>query len=99
MLWLNAMSYLALACQATKRTDISASLYSLLIPYSGMMASNGTIDAGPVDLHLGILAAVEGKTATAQAHLNAAITQCQRIDAPLWHNKAKEVLRQVLTLT
>ena len=45
---------------------------------------NGTIDAGPVDLHLGMLAATFGDDARSRTHLDAAAQQCADIDAPAW---------------
>lgn len=84
MLWLNGMCYLTMACEALGREDIAASLYRLLLPHSGMVASNGTVGAGPVDLHLGILARLQQQEEIASKHFLAAEGMSRRIDAPAW---------------
>src|SRR5690625_4784450 len=84
ILWLNALTYLSMTTQVLDRSDVAGELYRVLMPYSGMVATNGTIDAGPVDLQLGILAQMLGEPALAEQHLHAAATLCRRIDAPIW---------------
>lgn len=84
ILWLQGMSYLTGACALLGRDDLAGALYTELAPYSGHLAHNGTIDAGPVDLHLGVLARLTGAETVAGHHLAAARRLCRRIGAPLW---------------
>lgn len=84
MLWLHGMHYLSMTCEELGRSDLAACLYRLLLPCSGMIATNGTIGAGPVDLHLGVLALLQNQRSVAQQHLVAAAAMCRRIDAPIW---------------
>lgn len=95
ILWLNGMCYLSMTCVAVARQDIAADLYEQLAPYSGMVATNATIDAGPVDLHLGALARVLGNTEGAHAHLQAAMLLSRKIGATVWLTEAKAQLAQV----
>ena len=83
-LWLNAMNYLSMTCQTLGRDDVAPELYRILVPYAGMVATNGTIDAGPVDLQLGSLALLFDEPELAEEHLGAAATLCRDIDAPVW---------------
>lgn len=84
MLWLHGVHYLTLTSEELGRHDLAPALYRLLLPYSGMVASNGTITAGPVDLHLGVLARLQRQHSLAEQHLRAAATMCRRINAPVW---------------
>ena len=72
--------------------DIAESLYRALAPYSGMMATNGTIDSGPVDLRLGALARVSGNPTLARQHLRSAQLMCRRIDARVWADQASQLI-------
>lgn len=89
MLWLHGMTYLCGVCDAVDRPDAARALHDALLPYAGLMAHNGTLDAGPVDLHLGLMARVACDPATAEQHLARAVDLCQRIDAPLWSALAR----------
>ena len=91
ILWLHGMSYLAMTCAAVGRRDIAGSLYDTLVPYSGMVATNGTIDAGPVDLHLGLLAQTLGNAETAATHLESAATLSRKIGASVWLAQAQQL--------
>lgn len=95
MLWLNGMSYLSMVCELVPRPDIAAEIYRALAPFSGMVASNGTIDSGPVDLRLGALADLTGERRLARQHLTDAVALCRRIDAPAWHGRATSLLERV----
>ncbi len=92
VLWLSAMCYLAVVCEEVGRVDLGMKTYEALAPYSGMVATNGTISAGPVDLYLGVLAGLAGNRSAARGHLQAAVTQCRRMDAPLWQDEAMQRL-------
>ncbi len=84
MLWLHAMVFLSGTATALHHTDASDLLYRMLAPYSGLMAHNGTIDAGPVDLALAQTALATGRSADFEKHLLGAEALCQRIRAPIW---------------
>lgn len=84
VLYLHGLAYLADATIELRHADAAHDLYELLLPYAGMIASNATIDAGPVDLRLGSLVALCGDTAAARLHLRAAAALCHRNDLPLW---------------
>lgn len=84
MLWLHGMSYLCGVAEALDRPDAARPLYEALAPYAGLFAHNGTIDAGPVDLHLGAMARLSGDLDVADRHLEAAADLCRRMDAPVW---------------
>lgn len=97
MLWLNGLHYFVMTCDALGREDVAGALYGLLLPYSGMVASNGTIGAGPVDLHLGVLAILRRQHDVAERHLTAAAALCRRVDAPVWLELAEERLATLAT--
>lgn len=84
ILWLNGMGYLAMTCAAVGRQDLAGGLYDRLVPYSGMVATNGTIDAGPVDLHLSLLAQLLGNSESAATHSESAVALSRKIGAPVW---------------
>ena len=89
LLWLHGMSYLCGVCHALGRSDLAPALYRTLAPYAGLVAHNGTIDAGPVDLHLARMARLAGWPDVAEKHRDAAVQLCRRIDAPLWLAQAR----------
>lgn len=84
MLWLHGMAYLCATCELLQRDDLAPDLYKTLASYSGLLAHNGTIDAGPVDLHLAAMARLTGLAEEAQHHTYDAAALCRRIDAPVW---------------
>ena len=92
MLWLNGLHYFSMTCEVLGRSDIAPELYRLLLPYSGMVATTATIDAGPVDLQLGVLARLSGQRDLADRHLHAAGTLCRHNDAPVWSAQAERRL-------
>ena len=103
MLWLHGMAYLAMASSVLGdasselgNAGSARALYPILAPFAGMVANNGTIDAGPVDLHLGTLARVCGELPAAATHLAAAADLCQRAGAPLWLERVREQQRRLV---
>lgn len=92
MLWLPGMHYLCGTAAALGRRDAAASLYRRLSPHAGLMAHNGTIDAGPVDLHLGVMARLLEDDEVGGAHLSAALDLCRHVDAPLWQARVESYL-------
>ena len=91
MLWLQGVVFLCSVCQTVERPDAARVLYAALAPYSGLLADNGTIGAGPVDVHLAQMARLIGDDDLAENHKAAAIALCERIDAPLWLHRAQAV--------
>lgn len=89
MLWLHGMCYLCMVCDALGDPDAARAVYATLAPHSGLVANNGTIDAGPVDLHLGVMARTIGDAQLAAEHLAAAEETCLRIGAPLWLERVR----------
>ncbi|MFS3130078.1 AAA family ATPase [Nocardioides sp. Bht2] len=75
-----------LACAVAELGDVGAArvVHDELLPYTGMFAHNGTIDAGPIDLHLGALAVTFGDSDRASRYLAAASGQCDRAGAEAW---------------
>ncbi len=92
MLWLHGMAYLCGVAEALDRPDAAQALYDALAPHAGLFAHNGTIDAGPVDLHLGTMAHLFGDHEAAERHLADAAELCRRMDAPVWLDRCESVL-------
>ncbi len=85
MLWLHGAAFLSGVCTAIGAPASSARLlYDHLAPYAGLVAHNGTIDAGPVDLHLASLARAMGHPELGDEHAEAAIRQCRRSGSVIW---------------
>lgn len=84
VLYLSGLSYLAEAVAELDHADAAPALYDALVPYRGMVATNATIDSGPIDLALGRLATVCGQAPLARHHLADAEAWCRRVGAPLW---------------
>ncbi len=84
VLYLHGLSYLAEATVEMRYADAASDLYEALLPYEGMVANNATIDAGPIDLRLGGLAAVVGDHLAARRHLRAAESFCYANNALSW---------------
>ena len=63
-----------------------ADCYARLAPYAGSHVVVGGCAAyyGPVDHHLGLLAAALGRTADAAAHRRAALAASERLGTPAW---------------
>ncbi|MDN5895019.1 MAG: AAA family ATPase [Nocardioides sp.] len=95
MLWLQGMAYLCSTCALLQRSDAASVLYEALLPYEGLLADNGTLSAGPVDFHLGRMAALADRPREAIRHLTAADAMCQRIDAPLWSGWTRQALAEL----
>ncbi|MDT0200380.1 AAA family ATPase [Nocardioides sp. AE5] len=84
MLRLQGLAFLASAVVRLGDADAAHAVYAELAPYAGMFAHNGTIDAGPVDLHLGSLAATFGDIGLARGHCTTAARQCDAAGARAW---------------
>lgn len=84
VLYLHGLSYLSEAVTVMGYRDAAERLYEMLLPYETMVASNATIDAGPIDLRLGSLAALMGDVDAARRHLRSAESFCRANDAASW---------------
>ncbi|MDT0200475.1 BTAD domain-containing putative transcriptional regulator [Nocardioides sp. AE5] len=89
MLWLHAMAYLSMVSEALGDTVAARAIYAALLPHRGLIAHNGTINAGPVDLYLGLLARMLGDEEHAAEHLEAAEEACLRMEAPHWLERVR----------
>ena len=86
----------AIAAEAAARIGsdrLQSEMYDLLAPYSGTQVGCGAWVAycGPVDGYLADLAYARGDAATGDAHLRAAEEQCQRLGAPLWLARVRQI--------
>jgi len=83
--WLPNLCQVARACSVLGHTALAAPVYDALTPYGALFAVEG-IGAGchgSVSHHLGLLAAVLGRTADAAAHFEAALDANRRAGATL----------------
>lgn len=87
MLQLLGLCYLAEASMHLDRADAAKALYDHLLPHAGLVANNSTIDAGPVDMYLGMAALTAGDAERALRHLGEANAFCTRAGAPLWQQR------------
>lgn len=92
ILWLIGMSCLSIACDRLEATQFAPSLYAKLAPFSGLIATNGTIDLGPVDTRLAALARLSGDDRLAAHHAAAAVAQSHDMDSPVWAAEARELI-------
>lgn len=88
-LWLQGVAYLCTVSEHLRRPDVARVLHDALAPYSGLLACNGAISAGPVDAHLGAMSRLVGQHERATVELAAAEAMCRRIDAPLWLDRVR----------
>jgi hypothetical protein len=87
MLQLLGLCYLAEVSMHTERVDAAKALYVHLLPHAGLVANNSTIDAGPVDMYLGMAALTSGDDELARRHLAEASAFCAKALAPLWQRR------------
>ncbi|WP_194928670.1 AfsR/SARP family transcriptional regulator [Pseudactinotalea sp. HY158] len=96
MLWLHGMAYLCQAAAALGDAPSARLLAGALAPYERLVADNGTIDAGPMALHLAAVTAVAGDREQAARLLDVAARVTDRLRAPIWHGHL-DALRRRLT--
>jgi len=96
VLYLHGLSYLAEATTEMQYAEAAPDLYAALLPFESMMANNATIDAGPIDLRLGGLAALCGDQAAARRHLRAAESFCHINNAHSWLEHVLKAQAQLL---
>ena len=75
--WTTTISGAADVCAALEDRALAASLYELLAPCADVMA----MQSGPLGRAAGRLALTLGRRDEAEAHLRAAVTLCERMDA------------------
>ncbi|MBB3043089.1 ATP-binding protein [Nocardioides soli] len=95
MLRLLGLCYLTEVSLEVERADAAKALYDHLLPYTGFAANNATIDAGPVDLYLGMAAFTIGDITAARHHLSQARVFCTRTTAPLWQARTEDLERRI----
>jgi DNA-binding CsgD family transcriptional regulator len=85
-LWLASLTYLADACAALRAAELAADVYSELLPSAGENVMIGHLVScyGATDRYLGMLAAVLGEWADAEAHFEAALDLNARLGAQTW---------------
>lgn len=92
ILWLHGMSYL---CQLSAHLDDATAaglLHRALLPYAGLVAHNGTLDAGPVSLHLAAVASTMGEPGIAAGHREDAAATVRQLGSPLWLRHLDDLL-------
>jgi class 3 adenylate cyclase/tetratricopeptide (TPR) repeat protein len=82
--WLMALLQWADVCSRLHDVRRADELYALLTPFSGQFVAGGTIASGPSDLALAMLAAILGRSETAEHHFAAAADITERLGAPLF---------------
>ena len=84
-MWLVGMGFLSDTAAALGDAARAELLYELPLPYAGRIAvSYPEISVGPVDRHLGLLAAITGRWSDADRHFCAAAELSERIGARPW---------------
>ncbi len=99
MIRLPGLAFLASAVAALEDRGTARMVYDALAPYTTMFAHNGTVDAGPIDLHLGALAVTLEDPALARVHLADAAWQCESVGAAAWQPHVDHWLRAAEALT
>ena len=95
--WLTATSLLASVCARLGDAPRAALLYDLLRPYAGRVAvSRFAVLLAPIDLRLGVLAGVLGRTEAAEAHFAAALALAGRMRAVPWQADTRVQWAEVL---
>ncbi|HEV3363242.1 MAG TPA: hypothetical protein VG795_03740, partial [Acidimicrobiia bacterium] len=85
-------------CAGVRDAERAAVLYGQLQPYTGLVATAGSLTPGSVDHYLGLLAAVEGRFDQAGRHFEAAHASHEALAAPIWLARTRlEWARMLLT--
>ncbi|MEM9564224.1 MAG: BTAD domain-containing putative transcriptional regulator [Actinomycetota bacterium] len=93
-LWLPAVALAAeLATTAIPDVDAAVALERTLTPFAGQWVPVGVPVAvwGPVDLYLGLLAALRGRSEAAEVRLRSAEAQCRTAGAEPWRTRVVEL--------
>ena len=83
-MWIYALTVAAEVCSSVGDAQRAATLYDMLIPYRGLVATVGAAATGCVDHYLGLLAAVLGRIDEADGRFEAAAVMHERLAAPTW---------------
>ena len=89
LVWLVGAVHLARVAVGTRRRDAAEVLLDALAPYTGLVASNAVVDAGPVDTQLGALAALLGRQRQAEEAFGRAARLCASSELPVWHERLR----------
>jgi DNA-binding SARP family transcriptional activator/tetratricopeptide (TPR) repeat protein len=85
-------------CAGVRDAERAAVLYGQLHPYTGLVATAGSLTPGSVDHYLGLLAVVEGRFDQAGRHFEAAHASHEALAAPAWLARTRlEWARMLLT--
>jgi hypothetical protein len=82
--WPAGLSLYAMVARALRDPAAAEPLYVLLTPSARQVVFTGVSAWMSTEHHLGVLAALLGRTSDARAHLAAAATTHKRIGAPVW---------------
>jgi DNA-binding SARP family transcriptional activator len=96
--WLPAQVLRALAIVEAEAAELAGPVRAALTPHGDSVLVAGTCMTilGPVGLHTGALAALEGDLEIAEAHLRAALDRCDQVGSPIWGALAEVRLGEVL---
>jgi DNA-binding SARP family transcriptional activator len=96
--WLPAKVLRSLAIVEAEAAELAGPVRAALTPHAGSVLVAGTCMTilGPVDLHAGALAALDGDLVVAEAHLRAALDRCEQVGSPIWGALAEVRLGEVL---
>ena len=92
--WMPAIAELTHACRLLGDADRAATLYQLLLPFTGRIvtAARGAQAYGPVDYFLGLAAHTAGDPRAARQHLSTALHLSEACDATGWAHAARQHL-------
>jgi DNA-binding SARP family transcriptional activator len=96
--WLPAQVLRALAIVEAEAAELAGPVRAALTPHADSVLVAGTCMTilGPVGLHVGALAALEGDLEAAETHLRAALDRSGQVGSPIWGALAAVRLGEVL---
>ncbi len=85
-LWMGCLTYLTDVCTTLGDMERAATLYQLLLPYTGrtVVVGGGAVCYGAVSHYLGMLATTMKRWPTAEQHFQDALALHERMSAPPW---------------
>jgi DNA-binding SARP family transcriptional activator len=96
--WLPAIVLRAMAAVEADAVSVARRLHDELAPHTDRVLVTGTsmTSLGPIGLHAGALAVLDGDLTTAERHLRAAHERCVALGTPIWGALAACRLGEVL---
>jgi DNA-binding SARP family transcriptional activator len=96
--WLPAKVLRSLAVLEAEAAELAGPVRAALTPHADSVLVAGTCMTilGPVGLHAGALAALEGELEVAETHLRAALDRSGQVGSPIWGALAEVRLGEVL---